>query len=146
MPQDIYLAASSVAENIAFGVDAEAIDHARVTEVAKMAQIDQFIETRLPQRYATNVGERGITLSGGQRQRIGIARALYRDPDLLIFDEATSALDTDTEAAVINALNQLAGRKTVIMIAHRLTTISRCDAVIRLDNGRMVATTDGPHR
>ena len=111
-----------------------------------MAQIDQFIETRLPQRYATNVGERGITLSGGQRQRIGIARALYRDPDLLIFDEATSALDTDTETAVINALNQLAGRKTVIMIAHRLTTISRCDAVIRLDNGRMVATTDGPHR
>ena len=146
MPQDIYLAASSVAENIAFGVDAEAIDHARVTEVAKMAQIDQFIETRLPQGYGTNVGERGITVSGGQRQRIGISRALYREPDLLIFDAATSALDTDTEAAVINALNQLAGRKTVIMIAHRLTTISRCDAVIRLDNGRMVATPDRPHR
>lgn len=146
MPQDIYLAASSVADNIAFGVNAEAIDHARVTEVAKMAQIDQFIETRLPQGDATNVGERGITLSGGQRQRIGISRALYRDPDLLVFDEATSALDTDTEAAVINALNQLAGRKTVIMIAHRLTTMSRCDAVIRLDNGRMAATPDRPPR
>lgn len=140
VPQDIYLTASSVAENIAFGVDVDAIDHARVAEVAKMAHIDVFIETQLPAGYATNVGERGITLSGGQRQRIGIARALYRDPDLLIFDEATSALDTDTETAVMNALTELAGKKTIIMIAHRLTTVARCDEIIRLENGRVVAT------
>lgn len=137
VPQDIYLTASSVTENIAFGLDVESIDHARVAEVAKMAHIDAFIETQLPQGYRTNIGERGITLSGGQRQRMGIARALYRDPDLLIFDEATSALDTDTETAVISALTELAGKKTIIMIAHRLTTLSRCDEIIRLDNGRV---------
>ncbi|MDK2757734.1 MAG: ABC transporter ATP-binding protein/permease [Blastomonas fulva] len=138
VPQDIYLRAGSVAENIAFGLDLQAIDHARVIEVAKMVHIHEFIEKQLAEGYATHVGERGITLSGGQRQRIGIARALYRDPDLLIFDEATSALDTDTEAAVMNVLNQLSGKKTIIMIAHRLTTISRCDAVVRMDSGRIV--------
>lgn len=138
VPQDIYLSASSVAENIAFGLDWAAIDHDRVAQVARMAHIDDFIVTQLPQAYATQVGERGITLSGGQRQRVGIARALYHDPDLLVFDEATSALDNDTEAAVMDALTELAGKKTIIMIAHRLTTISRCDQVIRLDNGRMV--------
>lgn len=138
VPQDIYLSASSVAENIAFGVDPDRIDYDRVVEVARMAHIDSFVATRLPQGYATAVGERGITLSGGQRQRIGIARALYHDPDLLVFDEATSALDNDTEAAVMDALNDLAGAKTIIIIAHRLTTIARCDQVIRLEQGRVV--------
>ncbi len=141
VPQDIYLSASSVAENIAFGVDRDKVDHDRVVEVARMANIDAFVSDRLPQGYATAVGERGITLSGGQRQRIGIARALYHDPDLLVFDEATSALDNDTEAAVMDALNDLAGKKTIIIIAHRLTTIARCDQVIRLEQGRVVWRT-----
>ncbi|WP_337846570.1 ATP-binding cassette domain-containing protein [Sphingomonas sp.] len=141
VPQDIYLSASSVAENIAFGVDPDQIDHRRVVDVARMAHIDAFITAHLPQGYATAVGERGITLSGGQRQRIGIARALYHDPDLLVFDEATSALDNDTEAVVMDALNDLAGKKTIIIIAHRLTTIARCNQVIRLEQGRVVGRT-----
>ncbi|MBL8563249.1 MAG: ABC transporter ATP-binding protein [Gemmobacter sp.] len=143
VPQDIYLTASSIAENIAFGLPEAEIDRARVAEVARMARIADFIETELPEGYATQVGERGVMLSGGQRQRIGIARALYRDPDVIVFDEATSALDTETETAVMEALAALAGRKTLIIVAHRLTTIARCDQVIRLEQGRIVARLRG---
>ncbi len=143
VPQDIYLTASSIAENIAFGLPEAEIDRARVAEVARMARIADFIETELPDGYATQVGERGVMLSGGQRQRIGIARALYRDPDVIVFDEATSALDTETETAVMEALAALAGRKTLIIVAHRLTTIARCDQVIRLEQGRIVARLRG---
>lgn len=143
VPQDIYLSQASVAENIAFGLAPDQIDHARVVEVAKLARIDEFISKDLPNAYATLVGERGVRLSGGQRQRIGIARALYRDPDLIVFDEATSALDSETESAVMQALNDLAGRKTLIIVAHRLTTISRCDQVIRLERGEIVEQSSG---
>ncbi|HRK42944.1 MAG TPA: ABC transporter ATP-binding protein [Gemmobacter sp.] len=143
VPQDIYLTASSIAENIAFGFPVAEIDQARVAKVARMARISDFIETELPDGYETQVGERGVMLSGGQRQRIGIARALYRDPDLIVFDEATSALDTETESAVMEALSELAGRRTLIIIAHRLTTIARCDQVIRLEQGRIVARMRG---
>ncbi len=143
VPQDIYLTASSIAENIAFGLPVMEIDQARVAEVARMARIADFIETELPDGYATQVGERGVMLSGGQRQRIGIARALYRDPDLIVFDEATSALDTETETAVMEALTALAGRRTLIIVAHRLTTVARCDQVIRLEQGRIIARMRG---
>jgi ABC-type multidrug transport system fused ATPase/permease subunit len=105
-----------------------------------MARIHDFIATDLPEGYATRVGERGVRLSGGQRQRIGIARALYHDPEVIVFDEATSALDTTTEAEVMEAIGLLSGQKTLIIIAHRLTTVEGCDQVVRLDRGRMVET------
>ena len=134
VPQSIYLTDSSIAENIAFGVPRQQIDLARVKKVAAQAQIASFIETR-PEGYETIVGERGVRLSGGQRQRIGIARALYRQAHILVFDEATSALDTDTEEAVMKALDGLSTDLTVVMIAHRLSTIQRCDRVIRISQG-----------
>ena len=141
VPQSIYLADSSIAENIAFGVSKDQIDFDRVRLAAQQAQIASFIEAS-PDGYDSFVGERGIRLSGGQRQRLGIARALYKQAQVLILDEATSALDNDTEQAVMDAINQLDGNLTVVMIAHRLSTVSKCDRVIRLDHGRVVA--DGP--
>ena len=141
VPQSIYLADSSIAENIAFGVPKEQIDFARVRLAAQQAQIASFIEAS-PNGYDSFVGERGIRLSGGQRQRLGIARALYKQAQVLILDEATSALDNDTEQAVMDAINQLDRNLTVVMIAHRLSTVAKCDRVIRLDHGRVVA--DGP--
>jgi len=131
VPQSIYLADSSIAENIAFGIPKEQIDLPRVRLAADQAQITTFIN-RSPDGYKTIVGERGIRLSGGQRQRIGIARALYKQAQVLFFDEATSALDNETEAAVIEAIEFLSRELTVIMIAHRLSTIARCDRVIEL--------------
>lgn len=141
VPQSIYLADSSIAENIAFGVPKEKIDFDRVRLAAEQAQIASFIEAS-PDGYDSFVGERGIRLSGGQRQRLGIARALYKQAQVLILDEATSALDNDTEQAVMDAINQLDRNLTVVMIAHRLSTVAKCDRVIRLDHGRLVA--DGP--
>jgi len=141
VPQSIYLADSSIAENIAFGVSKEQIDVDRVRLAAEQAQIAPFIEAS-PDGYNSFVGERGIRLSGGQRQRLGIARALYKQAQVLILDEATSALDNDTEQAVMDAINQLDRNLTVVMIAHRLSTVAKCDRVIRLDHGRVVA--DGP--
>ena len=141
VPQSIYLADSSIAENIAFGVPREQIDLARVRSAAQQAQISAFIESS-QEGYESFVGERGIRLSGGQRQRLGIARALYKHAQVLILDEATSALDNDTEQAVMDAINQLDRNLTVVMIAHRLSTVAKCDRVIRLDHGRVVA--DGP--
>ncbi len=141
VPQSIYLADSSIAENIAFGIPSDLIDRSRVRLAAQQAQIASFIEAS-PDGYDSFVGERGIRLSGGQRQRLGIARALYKQAQVLILDEATSALDNDTEQAVMDAINQLDRNLTVVMIAHRLTTVAKCDRVIRLDHGRVVA--DGP--
>jgi ABC-type multidrug transport system fused ATPase/permease subunit len=138
VPQDIFLTDASVIENIALGVQPETIDQERIRRAARIARIDQFITKDLPHGYQTAIGERGIRLSGGQRQRIGIARALYRDSDLIVFDEATSALDNLTEAEVIEAIDALPGDKTVLMIAHRLTTVKRCDRIIMLDKGHVV--------
>lgn len=141
VPQNIYLADSSIAENIAIGVPRQNIDYARVKTAAFQARISSFIES-CPQGYDTFVGERGIRLSGGQRQRIGIARALYKNARVLVFDEATSALDSLTETAVMESIDALSGSITVIMIAHRLSTVERCDRVVRLSNGTIAA--DGP--
>lgn len=132
VPQFIFLTDDSIAENIAFGVDPSERDQAKIEAVARMAQIHEFVEG-LPRKYQTKIGERGVRLSGGQRQRLGIARALYHDPEVLIFDEATSALDNETEKEVISAIKGLAGTKTIIMIAHRLSTMEIADRVISLN-------------
>lgn len=138
VPQSIYLADTTLAENIAFGVPREAIDLDRVKQAARQAQIAEFIESR-PEGYQVSVGERGVRLSGGQRQRIGIARALYKQASVLVFDEATSALDNATEQSVMDAIDGLDRDLTIVLIAHRLTTVRRCDTIIELQNGRLVA-------
>ena len=138
VPQSIYLADSSIAENIAFGVPREQIDMTRVKQAASQAQISSFIESSLD-GYETFVGERGIRLSGGQRQRIGMARALYKNAQVLVLDEATSALDIGTENALMDAVNDLSSDLTIVMIAHRLSTIQSCDRVIRLSKGTVSA-------
>lgn len=132
IPQSIYLADKSVAENIAFGLKKEDVDLNQVKHVAQQAQLHEFIINQLPQGYDTVVGERGVMLSGGQKQRIGIARALYKNPQVLFMDEATSALDGETEKALNDAIKLLKGEKTVIIIAHRLTSIEHCDSVVEL--------------
>ncbi len=143
VPQSIYLTDDTVARNIALGLPDERIDMDAVRRAAAMAQLDRFVETELRDGYATVVGERGVRLSGGQRQRIGIARALYHDPEVLVFDEATSALDGATERAVFEAIRALTGRKTILSIAHRLATIQDADTIFVLDGGRIVAR--GPY-
>ena len=135
IPQMIFMLDDTIRKNVAFGVPEDKIDEDRLWEVLKEAQLDEFIKT-LPEGLETGIGERGIRLSGGQRQRIGIARALYNDPEVLILDEATSALDNDTEAAIMESINRLHGRKTLIIIAHRLQTIEKCDIVYRVEDGR----------
>lgn len=132
VPQHIYLSDASVAENIAFGVPKDAIDMQAVERAARAAQIHDFVVSDLPQGYATQVGDRGIRLSGGQRQRVGIARALYRDPPVLLMDEATSALDGATEQAVSAAIQSLSEKKTIIVIAHRAASLASCKTVITL--------------
>jgi ATP-binding cassette, subfamily B, bacterial PglK len=138
VPQSIYLVDSTIVENIAFGVPLEYIDMDKVKEAARKAQIADFIESR-QEGYNALVGERGISLSGGQRQRIGIARALYKEASILIFDEATSALDDTTERLVMKALEELNRDLTVLIIAHRLTTVRYCDIIIELEQGKVVA-------
>ena len=138
VPQHIFLSDATVAENIAFGVPPEDIDLERVRRAAQLAQIADFIESRRDGYYSI-VGERGISLSGGQRQRIGIARALYKQASVLILDEATSALDNATEREVMAAIEGLSGELTIILIAHRLTTVERCDQVIELHQGQVAA-------
>lgn len=133
VPQSIYLADKTIAENIAFGISRNIIDMEQVVRVAKQAQIHDFIITSLPQAYDTMVGERGMILSGGQRQRIGIARALYKDPDVLFMDEATSALDIETEHAVNQAIQSLSGKKTMVIIAHRESAVAHCDKILKLN-------------
>ncbi len=137
VPQAIFLADSSIAANIAFGRKLDEIDTERVREAARLAEIDDFIAA-LPDGYATATGERGVRLSGGQRQRIGIARALYKQAGVLVFDEATSALDDATEAAVMQSVARLPRQLTLVIVAHRLSTLRLCDRIIRLDQGRIV--------
>ena len=139
VPQAIFLADSTIEENIAFGVPKNKIDHERVKEAAKKAQIADIIET-WPKKYKTFVGERGIRLSGGQRQRIGIARALYKQANVIIFDEATSALDNDTEQAVMQAIESLGNELTILIIAHRLTTLKNCTQIVELADGGIKRT------
>ncbi len=140
IPQAIYLIDESIRDNIAFGIDADKIDDKRIWEVLEEAQLKEFVE-ELPEGLDTTIGDRGVRLSGGQRQRIGIARALYNDPEILVFDEATSALDNDTEAAVMEAVNSFHGKKTMIIIAHRLNTIEKCDIIYKVENTKLVETT-----
>ena len=137
VPQSIFLADSSIAENIAFGIPKEQIDYQKVDEVAKLAHLDELITT-LDDGVHSMVGERGVQLSGGQRQRIGIARALYNDADVLVFDEATSALDGVTEKMIMNSINDLMGKKTIILIAHRLKTIINADVIFLIESGKLV--------
>lgn len=137
VPQDIFLTDASLLENIALGVEPSEIDPSKVERCARIAQMHAFIEKDLPDGYATHIGERGVRLSGGQRQRIGIARALYHNADLIVFDEATSALDNMTEREVMAAIEALPGDKTILMIAHRLSTVKVCDRIIMMDAGRV---------
>ena len=140
IPQTIYLMDATIRENIAFGIPDQEIDEARLDRAVKEAQLKEFVDG-LKDGLGTVIGESGVRLSGGQRQRIGIARALYNDPDVLVLDEATSALDNETERAVMEAIDGLAGSKTLIIIAHRLTTIKNCDVVYEVKNGNVEAVT-----
>jgi len=135
VPQEIFLLDDTVATNIAFGLRDNEVDMAQVKRVAKIAQISEFIENELPEGYSTEVGERGVRLSGGQRQRIGLARALYHNPEMLVLDEATSALDSTTEKALLEAIENLFGRMTLVVIAHRLTTIRNANQICVLKEG-----------
>jgi len=139
VPQSIFLSDATILENIAFGIPKNQIDTKKVIEAAKEACLHDFILT-LPQKYDTYVGERGVQLSGGQRQRIGIARALYKNAEVIIFDEATSALDNETEKQVMKAINNLNEKLTILMIAHRLSTLEDCDVIYKLENGKIVDT------
>ena len=135
IPQTIFLVDSSIRENIAFGIDRNEIDDVKVNKAVEEAQLSEFVDS-LADGLNTIVGEAGIRLSGGQRQRIGIARALYNDPDVLVLDEATSALDNETESAVMESIDRLHGSKTLIIIAHRLTTIQGCDKIFEIKDGK----------
>lgn len=139
IPQAIYLIDESIRDNIAFGIDADKIDDKRIWEVLEEAQLKEFVE-ELPEGLDTTIGDRGVRISGGQRQRLGIARALYHNPEILVFDEATSALDGDTEKAVMDAVNSFHGRKTMVIIAHRLNTIAKCDVIYKVENEKIVET------
>lgn len=140
IPQSIYLIDESIRDNIAFGIDEREIDDARIREVAAEAQLLEFIDS-LPEGLDTKIGDRGVRLSGGQRQRIGIARALYHNPEILVFDEATSALDNETEAALMGAINSFHGRKTMIIIAHRLNTIENCDLIYEVKGEKITMSS-----
>ncbi len=140
IPQSIYLVDESIRENIAFGIDADEIDDDRIWEVMEEAQLADFVRG-LPEGLDTTIGDRGVRLSGGQRQRIGIARALYHNPEILVFDEATSALDNETEAAVMEAINSFHGKKTMVIIAHRLNTIEKCDVIYEVKDEKIHQTT-----
>lgn len=139
VPQDIFLLDASLAENIAIGCEPHDIDHENVERCARIAQLHAFVETELRKGYQTFIGERGVRLSGGQRQRVGIARALYHEADVIVFDEATSALDNLTEREVMASIDALPGDKTILMIAHRLTTVKACDRIVVMEQGRITA-------
>ena len=137
VPQQIYLSDNTISANIAFGVDPKNINQEIVEKVSKIANLHEFVTNELPKNYQTTIGERGVRLSGGQRQRIGIARALYHNPKVLILDEATSALDNLTEKAVMDAIDNLSKNITIILIAHRLSTVKKCDRIYLLDKGEL---------
>ena len=136
IPQSIFMLDASIRKNVAFGIPEDKMNEERIWQVLKDAQLDEFVRS-LPEGLDTGIGERGVRLSGGQRQRIGIARALYEDPEVLILDEATSALDNDTESAIMDSINRFQGEKTLVIIAHRLQTIEKCDMVFRVEDGRI---------
>lgn len=140
IPQSIYLVDEPIRNNIAFGIADKEISDERIWEVLEEAQLKEFVKS-LPQGLDTTIGDRGVRLSGGQRQRIGIARALYHNPEILVFDEATSALDNETEKVLMEAINGFHGRKTMIIIAHRLNTIEQCDIIYKVENGKIIETT-----
>ena len=137
VPQSIYLTDDTLRNNVAFGIPRDKIDNSAVDYAIRAAQLDEFVEG-LSEGLETFVGERGVRLSGGQRQRIGIARALYYDPQVLVLDEATSALDSDTETGVMESIRALHGTKTILIVAHRLSTLSNCDRLYRLENGKVI--------
>ena len=137
VPQAIYMTDSTIRRNIAFGIEESQIDDGKVWKALEMAQLKEFVE-KLPKGLETQVGECGVQFSGGQRQRIAIARALYGDPDILVLDEATAALDTETETAVMEAIEDLQGYKTLVIVAHRLTTIRKCDVIYEIKDGKAV--------
>ena len=137
IPQSIFMLDDDIKSNVAFGIEKECQDEERVWKALKEAQLEEFVK-ELKDGIYTQIGERGMRLSGGQKQRLGIARALYSDPEILVFDEATSALDTETESAIMSAINSLHGKKTMIIIAHRLQTIKDCDLVYRVGNGKII--------
>jgi ABC-type multidrug transport system fused ATPase/permease subunit len=139
VPQAIYLTDDSLMRNIAFGIPYNEINMIAVDRALKAAQLDDFVNN-LPEGLNTFVGERGVRLSGGQRQRIGIARALYHDPAILVLDEATSALDTVTENEVMKAVNSLQGNKTLLIVAHRLSTLENCDRIYKLESGALISS------
>lgn len=138
VPQHIYLADDTIAKNIAFGLESHEINLEAIQKASKIANLHEFVTNELPEKYQTIIGERGIKLSGGQRQRIGIARALYHEPKILILDEATSSLDNQTEKVVMEAVNNLGKNLTIIIIAHRLSTVRNCDVIFKLDKGKIV--------
>jgi ABC-type multidrug transport system fused ATPase/permease subunit len=142
VPQSIHLTDASIAQNIAFGVEPRNIDMERVRQAASKAQLVNFI-LKLPQQYDTSVGERGVRLSGGQRQRIGLARAFYKRAQVLVLDEATSALDDQTEAEVMKTIDALGSDVTVLMIAHRLSTLSNCDLIVQMLGGGKLSLAKG---
>jgi ABC-type multidrug transport system fused ATPase/permease subunit len=138
VPQFIYLTDDTIRNNIAFGIDPQKIEDEAIIRAAKIANIHDFVSGELSEGYNTVIGERGIRLSGGQRQRIGIARAVYHDPSVLILDEATSALDSLTEIAIMDAIKNLRNKKTIIMIAHRITTVKSCDVIYLMEKGTII--------
>ncbi len=142
IPQVIFMLDSTIKKNVAFGIPDDQIDEDKVWQALKEAQLDEYVRS-LPEQLETTIGERGIRLSGGQRQRIGIARALFEDPEVLVLDEATSALDGETEAAIMDSINRLHGRKTLVIIAHRLQTIEKCDIVFRVQDGQVLIEREG---
>ncbi len=139
VPQEIFIIDDTIISNIAFGVAPEDIDMEQVKKAARIASIDEFIETELDDGYETVLGERGVCFSGGQRQRIGLARALYFDPEILVLDEATNSLDNMTEKRIMESLDDVTDVKTLITIAHRLNTVKNCDRLYMLDKGKVIA-------
>ena len=137
VPQSIFLSEGSIAENVAFGIPEKDIDLEQVNKALKLAHLGELVQS-LEKGIHTKVGERGVQLSGGQRQRIGIARALYHEADVLVFDEATSALDGITEKMIMEAIHDFSGQKTIIMIAHRLKTVQKCDQIYYIDQGQLI--------
>lgn len=140
VPQTVYLIDDTIKNNVAFGITAEAVDDTQIWNALEKAQLKEFVES-LPEKLNTIIGERGVKFSGGQRQRIAIARALYHDPEIMVFDEATAALDGETENAVMDAINRLRGEKTLIIIAHRLNTISHCNRFYEVGEQKVVEKT-----